>query len=106
MSTYLIGFERSKGEFPNDKTGELISYDNRLLKCVTDDGNNENNFGFSGFEVKMKMSDVANSLGVSENGNAVDTSLKNLSCKEIEIIYAPRKNVMTVVGFRPVLKKS
>lgn len=106
MSTYLVGFERKKGEFPNEKTGEIINYDNRLLKCITDDGANKDNFGFSGFEVKMKMVDVANSLGVSENGDSVDTSLKNLFRKEIEFIYAPRNNAMTVVGFRPVLKKS
>ena len=106
MSTYLVGFERRIGEFPNDKTGELISYDNRLLRCVTNDGQNKDIFGFSAFEVKMKMSDIADSLGVSANGEAVDTSLKNLFRKEIEIVYAPRNNVMTVVGFRPVFTKS
>ena len=106
MSTYLVGFGRRKGEFANDKTGELISYDNRLLRCVTDDGKDKDNFGFMGFEVKMKMADVADSLGVSENGQSVDSSLNNLCRKEIELIYAPRNNVMTVVGFRPVLKKS
>lgn len=106
MSTYLVGFERKKGEFVNDKTGELVNYDNRVLKFITDDGNNENNFGFSGFKVKMKMVDVARSLGVSENGNAVDTSLKNLFNNEIVLIYAPVNDEMTIVGFRPILKKS
>ncbi len=106
MSTYLIGFETKKGEFTNDKTGELIAYNNRTLKCVTNDGNNANNFGFSGFKVKMKMPDIAGSLGVSENDGSVDSSLKNLFNKEIQLIYAPINDEMTVVGFRPVFKKS
>lgn len=106
MSTYLIGVGLRKGEFTNEKTGELINYDNRLLRCVTDDGKDSNNLGFTGFEIKMKMTDIAHSLGVSENDSAVDTSLKNLFNKEIQLIYAPLNNVMTVVGFRPVLKRS
>lgn len=106
MSTYLVGFERRKGEFANEKTGELIGYDNRMLRFITDDGHNKDNFGFAGFELKMKMSDIAESLGVPATGEAVDTSLKNLFRKEVDIIYAPRNNVMTVVGIRPVLSKS
>lgn len=54
----------------------------------------------------MKMAEVARSLGVSENGNAVDTSLKNLFNNEIVLIYAPVNDEMTIVGFRPILKKS
>ena len=106
MSTYLVGFEVKKGTFTNDKTGELICYDNRLLRCVTDDGNNNDNFGFSGFEIKMKMSDIAESLGISAIDDTVNTSLKNLFRKRIDIVYAPRNNVMTVVAIRPVLSKS
>lgn len=105
MSTYLIGFEIKQGEFPNEKTGEIVPYNNRILKCVTDDGQNGTNFGFSGFEVKLKMSDVAFSLGVPERDESVDTALKNINKKEIEIKSAPKNGTLAVVGFRPVIKK-
>lgn len=105
MSTYLVGVEPKKGEFANDKTGELISYNNRLLNCVTDDGQNADNFGFSVFQVKLKMAEVAFSLGVPERDDSVDSALKNLCKKEIEFINAPKNGTLTVVGFRPVFKK-
>lgn len=105
MSTYLVGFETKKGEFSNDKTGELINYNNRLLNCVTDDLQNAESFGFSCFQVKLKMAEIAFSLGVPERDDAVDTAIKNLFKKEIEFINSPKNGVLSVVGFRPVFKK-
>lgn len=105
MSTYLVGFETKKGDFTNDKTGESIAYNNRLLNCVTDDGQNANSFGFSCFQVKLKLAEVANSFGVPERDDAVDSALKNVFKKEIEFINAPKNGALAVVGFRPVFKK-
>ena len=106
MSTYLVGFDTKKGEFTNDKTGESIAYSNRSLNCVTDDGQNANSFGYSCFQVKkIKMSEIAFSLGVPERDDAVDTALKNLLKKEIELINAPKNGTLTIVGLRPVFKK-
>lgn len=105
MSTYLVGFDIKKGDFVNDKTGELIAYNNRVLKCVSDDGQNATSFGFSGFDVKLKMPEVALSLGVPERDDAVDTALKNINKKEIEFINAPKNGTLSVVGFRPVFNK-
>lgn len=105
MSTYLVGYETKKGSFANDKTGELIAYNNRLLNFVTDDGQTAGNFGFSGFQVKFKLAEVADSLGVPERDESVDTALKSVCKKEIELINAPKNGTLTVVGFRPVFKK-
>lgn len=105
MSTYLVGCEPKKGEFPNEKTGEIISYNNRLLNCVTDDGQKPEDFGYSCFQVKLKMAEVAYSLGVPETDDAVNSALKNLCKKEIEFINAPKNGVLAIVGLRPVFKK-
>lgn len=102
MSTYFIGFGISQGDFLNSEK-ETVSYSNRLLRCVTDDGVDDFNVGFSGFEVKMKSSDLARCLGVEEKD--VDNALKSLYKKQVEFVYAPRKNELSIVGFRPVNNK-
>lgn len=104
MSTYLVGFETKKGQFTNDNGG-VVDYNNRLLNCVIDDAQSANTFGFSCFQVKLKISDVAVSLGVPERDDSVDSALKNIFKKEIEFINAPKNGTLTVVGFRPVFKK-
>ncbi|MCM1506183.1 MAG: hypothetical protein NC177_03470 [Ruminococcus flavefaciens] len=104
MATYLVGFGISQGEFLNNQK-ETVSYSNRLLRCVTDNAQDSLNFGFSGFEFKIKASDISKSLGVSDKDDAVDTALKNLYKKPIELIYAPVKNELTVIGIRPVYTK-
>lgn len=101
MSTYLIGFGISQGDFLNDKK-ETVSYSNRVLRCATDNSQDNLNFGFSCFEVKVKTSALAKSLGISERDDAVDSALKNLYKKQIELVYAPVKNELTVIGIRPV----
>ncbi len=105
MSIYLVGYEPKKGEFPNEKTGEIISYNNRLLNCVTDDGQKPEDFGYSCFQVKLKMADVAYSLGVPEKDEAVDSALKSVFKKEIEFINAPKNGSLAIVGLRSVFKK-
>lgn len=104
MATYLVGFEVKKGQFTNDNGG-VVDYNNRSLNCVTDDGQNANNFGFSCFQIKLKISEIALSLGVPERDDAVDTALKNIFKKEIEFINAPKNGTLSVVGLRPVFKK-
>ncbi|MDE6670654.1 MAG: hypothetical protein K2K16_00505 [Ruminococcus sp.] len=105
MSTYLVGVEPKKGDFTNKDTGEVIRYNNRLLNCVTDDLQNADSFGFSCFQVKLKVSEIALSLGVSERDEAVDTALKNICKNEIEFINAPKNGTLSVVGIRAVFKK-
>lgn len=101
MSTIFIGYEIRKGEFPNSKTGEVIPYDNRILRAITDDGADATNFGFSGFEEKIKTSELALWLGVSEKGDFVNERLKQLINKPVEFKRAPRNGEFVVVGFKP-----
>lgn len=101
MSTIFLGFERSIGSLTSDKTGEVINYSNRYLKFATDDGNTDKTFGYSYFEFKkVKMSVLAESFGVKEDDEAVDTVLKSLKLKPVEVVIAPRNNELTCVGIR------
>lgn len=99
MSTYLIGVEPKKGEF----TGEngTICYNNRVLYCVTE-AQGVGNIGYFSYQIKLKASDLASSLGVPERDDAVDLALAGLIRKEIDIVNAPRNGVLTVVGIRPI----
>lgn len=100
MSTIFIGFEIREGTFPNEKTGEMISYSNRMLRAITNDGADSSTFGYAAFEEKVKASDLAKWLNVA-NGN-VDNTLKNLINKEVEFKRAPKNGEFVVVGFSAV----
>ena len=100
MATILIGYEVRKGEFPSPKTGELIPYNNRMLKAITNDGEDNNNIGYSAFEEKIKLSDLASWLGVREDDTSVDNLLKQAINKPVEFKRAPRNGEFTVVGFK------
>ena len=100
MAMYLIGYGVNSGSFLNDKK-ESVDYDSRYIRCVSDDNNDSTkNFGFSGFEVKIKTADLAKSLGVSES--AVDECLKKLYRKQIDLVYMPTKNELKIIGIRQV----
>ena len=102
MATILIGFEVRKGSFTNKTTGELVEYNNLFLRAITDDGADKTNFGYSAFEEKVKHSDLAEWLGVSEKDDSVNDLLKQLINKPVEFKRAPRNNEFVVVGFKPV----
>lgn len=104
MATILIGYEVRKGEFTNPKTGELIPYNNRNLRAITNDGEDDNNVGYSAFEEKLKLSDLAKWLGLKETDIGVDTLLKQSINKPVEFKRAPRNGEFTVVGFK-ILKQ-
>lgn len=102
MPTILIGFEVRKGSFTNKSTGEMVEYNNRTLRAITDDGANKTNFGYSAFEEKVKLSELAEWLEVPEKDESVDNQLKQLINKPVEFKRAPRNNEFVVVGFKPV----
>lgn len=100
MAMYLIGFGINSGSFLNDKN-ESVDYNSRYIRCVSDDNNDSaKNFGFSGFEVKIKTSDLSKSLGCADS--AVDEFLKKLYKKQIDLVYMPSKNELKIIGIRPV----
>lgn len=100
MAIYLIGYGVNSGSFLNDKN-ESVDYDSRYIRCVSDDNNDsDKNFGFSGFELKIRTNDLAKSFGVSES--AVDECLKKLYRKQIDLVYMPTKNELKIIGIRQV----
>lgn len=103
--TVLIGYEIKTGRFPNEKTGELIPYNNRVLRFITDSGTSLDNIGFSQFEVKLKMEEVARCFGIGLNDQYVNETLSKNLHKEFEVLWAPKNGSMTCVGFR-LLKSS
>jgi predicted metal-dependent TIM-barrel fold hydrolase len=100
--TVLIGFEIKNGKFTNEKTGELVEYNNRVLRFITDSGQTSDNIGFAQFEVKLKMEDVARSFGIGLNDQYVNETLSKNLHKEFEVLWAPKNGTMTAVGFRLV----
>lgn len=59
----LTGYEVSAGTVVNEKTGEVIPYDNRILYCVSDDVAQEFH-GFIPFQQKVKTADLADWLNI------------------------------------------
>ena len=102
--TILIGYEIKTGTFTSDKSGEVIPYNNRFLRFITDSGSKEDNVGFSQFIVKTKLADLAGYLGIAANDNLVNDVLKNNLHREFELAWAPINDTMQCVGLRP--KKS
>ena len=99
--TILIGYEIKSGSFPNEKTGELIPYNNRELRFITDAGATKDNIGFASFKEKFKMKDLAACFGVAENDKFVNDVLNQSLHKEFELSYAPRNDGMVCVAARP-----
>lgn len=103
MATYFIGYGVNSGTFLNDKN-DAVNYDSRYIRCVSDDNNDSSkNFGFSGFEVKIKTTDLAKSLGVSDS--AVDEALKKLYKKQIDFVYMPARNELKIIGIRQIFDR-
>lgn len=102
MSTKLIGFGVSKGQFTNEKTGELIPYSNRALRFETDDGaDNKTEFGCTCYEEpKVKASVIAKSLGIADSDDVVNNALKSMLGKDVEVLRIPKNNVLVCVGIR------
>lgn len=104
--TILVGFERNVGIFTDKKTGEVINYSNREIRCITDVGSDDRNIGYTFLAEKFQMSALSVWLNVREDDNSVDAALKSLIHKPVEIVYAPRNGEMKAVAFKPVEKKS
>lgn len=94
----LIGFDpTTKGIFEDE--GKKIAYNNRLLKCITD--NVADNFvGLDFCEFKLKLSELAKFFGCAETDEAVDTMLNTYLDWEFEPIYAIIKGKPTLNGLK------
>ena len=97
MKTLLIGYEIKKGSFTSEKTGEVIDYNNRILRFITDSGSTKENVGYAPFSEKFKMTDLAKCFGVPETDVSVDAVLQNGLQHEWELAYRPVGDKMACV---------
>ena len=102
-NTILVGFIRSVGDFTDKKTGEIIKYSNRTLHLISDDGSDDDNIGFSPFDVeKIKLKQLSSILLCREDDTAVDNALKALINKHVNLRWAPRNGELVLVGLSEV----
>ncbi len=75
----VIGYEKKKGTFINEKTGDLIDYDNINLHTITDEY--KNIVGFSSSVLKIKSKDFEGITGFKSPDELLD--------KEVTLGYIP-----------------
>lgn len=78
----VVGFEKKKGTFTNQQTGEVIEYDNIILYCTNDSIDNVHGSYVS--EIKVKSSDFSKICGGFKPEELID--------HEIKPYYAPYGN--------------
>lgn len=78
----VIGYEIKKGTFTNDKTGELIDYDNINLHTITDQHTNV--VGCSSSILKIKSKDFKQITGHESPNDLIE--------KEVTLNYIPVGN--------------
>lgn len=78
----VIGYEVKKGTFTNDKTGEVIDYDNINLYTITDQHTNV--VGCSSSVLKIKSKDFEKITGHKTPENLIE--------KEVTLNYIPVGN--------------
>lgn len=100
MANVFIGYEIRKGAFT--KNGEEITYNNRILRFITDAGSDKTHIGYDSFSAKMSLEAVAASLGCQPSDSLVDAKLNELIQHEVSLSYAPRNGENTLISFTPV----
>lgn len=106
MSIQFIGFGISKGTFDTDR-GEKREYDNRLLRCITNDGLKIGDKGFMAVdEMKVKTEVLATSFNCKIG--EVDLYLESALGQECEIQWGvlSGKPCITGLKFKTLDKKS
>lgn len=98
MKTVLIGYKISEGSMT--KNGEQINYNSRTVRFITDMGATDDNIGFSPFEEKFKLEDLARVLGVNPNSQQVNEALNMIINKPVVCSFAPFNGVLKCVGFK------
>lgn len=101
MANIFIGFEIRKGSFTS-KSGELVNYNKRILRFITDEGADNTHIGFDSFSADLQLEAIASCFGVPANDSAVDDALTRTIQKEVTLRYAPRNGENKLVFFAPV----
>lgn len=101
MKTKLIGYKISVGEMPDkNDPKKMVPYNSRTITFISDMGENETYKGFSPFDAKFKLNDLAKILGVNPNDRDVNDALNNCITKDVLCVYAPVYGKLEVVGFK------
>ena len=100
----IVGFNSMSGQIKSDKTGELIDWSNRTLRCITDDDLKKGDFGLAVLEQKLKKSEVCVSLGLDENSTdkVVNEALCRLFNAKIEFTAGRVGKEIKINGFKVV----
>lgn len=96
MSKQFIGVGVSRGTMDGDN-GRKIDYDNRLIRCITDEGLSDDDYGFMAMkEIKIKTSVLCQSFKCIPKD--LDTYLQSALGQEVEFKYGVIKGVEVVTG--------
>ena len=87
MSYLVIGYQVKIGNMT--KNGEAISWNNRVVRFITDVGSDSENVGFAPFEFSFKIDELSKILNVQPN--LVNDALNQLLQKEVYVNFAPVK---------------
>ena len=102
MANIIIGYEIRKGTF--NKNGDEITYNNRILRFISDAGRDKTHIGYDIITAKMSVEAVASSLGCQPADSLVDSKLNELIQHEVILNYAPRNGENTLISFESVRK--
>lgn len=95
MSYLVIGYQVKIGSMK--KNGEDISWNNRVVRFITDVGCDSENVGFSPFEFSFKLEELSKILNVQPN--LVNDALNQLLQKEVYVNFAPVNGELKVKSF-------
>lgn len=107
MATKFIGFKRKKGSFTNEKTGELVSYDNYSLYFIT--GGVPDIVGYYPSDYKIKGDVICQVLGLDSRAgdNAVIQHLQSLVNNDVvlTVLNVDDKPVITGLSLAVPVRK-
>ena len=98
MKTKLIGYKISIGSMK--KEGQEVPYNSRTIRFITDMGETDEDRGYSPFEAKFKLQDLAKILGVNPMDKDVNDALHICIGKDVVCNFAPVFGELKCVGFR------
>ena len=99
MKTILVGYKISIGTMKG-KNGEDVNYNSRTVRFITDMGANDEDIGFSPFEAKFKLDELAKILGVNPDTYQVNEALNMHINKAVLCTFAPVYGELKCVGFK------
>jgi hypothetical protein len=96
MAYVLIGYTINAGSMTKD--GQNITWDNRIIRFITDSGSSDFDIGFSPFQQKFKVDELTKFLHVQPN--LVNDTLNHLLNKKVDVVFGPVDGVLQVKSFR------